>query len=337
MPALSVVIITRNQEWNVARLVESALQYTANFPDTEVILVDSASTDATVEIASRYPITVLQLAPDQQLTASAGRYLGFKHTTGDYVLFLDGDMALCEGFVDHALPVFEAGDDRLAVLTGQRLDRPVDTPTDSPRDFDPADYTRRAEEVQHPGGAGLFRRDVLAQVGSWNPFLYSDEEPELCVRIQYAGYVIHKIDYPIAYHYSDPIDEISTLVARRSRNLWLGVGQSIRLHLGSSIFWPYIRKRGYGILPGIALVAGVIALLVGMFGRQMVWFRLWVLALAGVIVLDSLRKRSLYLTLHSLVKRFFVVDGMVRGFFQPVGMPEDYPAKFDVIKQADES
>ncbi len=336
MPVLSVVLISRNQEWNIARLVESVLDHAAAVTDCEVILVDSASTDRTVAIASQYPITVLQLAADQQLTASAGRYLGYRHSTGEYVLFLDGDMALCEGFIPRALAAFAAGDDQVAVLTGQRLDRPQDTPPDAPRDFDPEAYSGRMAEVQHPGGAGLFRREVLDRVGSWNPFLYSDEEPELCVRIQHAGYRILQLDYPIAYHYSDPIDEISTLVARRNRNLWLGVGQSMRLHLGTSLFWPYIRERGYGCLPGIGLLAGALTLLVGIFGRRWLGLGLWALALAGVAGLDALRKRSLYRTLHSFVKRFFVVDGMLRGFFRPVGQPEDYPARYTVVRQASE-
>jgi glycosyltransferase involved in cell wall biosynthesis len=91
MTELSVVLISKNQEWNIARLVESVLKETDRLPAREIVLVDSASTDRTIEIAAQYPISVLRLCPKQRLTAAAGRYVGTKQTRGGLVLFLDGD------------------------------------------------------------------------------------------------------------------------------------------------------------------------------------------------------------------------------------------------------
>jgi len=91
MTELSVVLISKNQEWNTARLIESVLRETDSLPAREIVLVDWASTDHTTEIAARYPIAVLKLRPEQRLTAAAGRYVGYKRTRGGLVLFLDGD------------------------------------------------------------------------------------------------------------------------------------------------------------------------------------------------------------------------------------------------------
>src|SRR5215469_3560219 len=60
MVELSVVLITKNQAWNIARLIESVLDATSSVLSKEIILVDSASTDQTVEIAGRYPVTILR-------------------------------------------------------------------------------------------------------------------------------------------------------------------------------------------------------------------------------------------------------------------------------------
>ncbi|MFM7439596.1 MAG: glycosyltransferase, partial [Snowella sp.] len=51
---LSVYILTHNEEIDIADCIESALL------SDDIIVVDSCSTDRTVEIASAYPVRVLQ-------------------------------------------------------------------------------------------------------------------------------------------------------------------------------------------------------------------------------------------------------------------------------------
>jgi len=43
----------------------------------------------------------------------------------------------------------------------------------------------------------MYRRAVLEEVGTFNPYLNSDEEPELGLRIRHAGYRILELDHPI--------------------------------------------------------------------------------------------------------------------------------------------
>ena len=107
MAELSIVLISKNQAWNMSRLVESVLRNTTCVSSREIVLVDSASTDGTIEVASRYPIRILRLRPDQHLTPAAGRYIGYKHTSGELVLFLDGDMELCKGWLETGLQILE--------------------------------------------------------------------------------------------------------------------------------------------------------------------------------------------------------------------------------------
>src|SRR5947207_107298 len=99
MIQVSVVLITRNQAWNVGRLVKSVLSKASPFLSIEVTLVDSASTDPTVSLACAYPINVVVLDEDQRLSAAAGRYVGYQQSSSSarFVLFLDGDMELHDG------------------------------------------------------------------------------------------------------------------------------------------------------------------------------------------------------------------------------------------------
>lgn len=332
MTELAVVLISKDQVWNIARLIESVLQEAACMSSTEIVLVDSASTDETVDLASHYPIDILCLWPDQQLTPAAGRYTGCQHTTGELLLFLDGDMELCPGWLERALLLIQNTSD-VAVVTGEVVDLPKSAgPDDKP--LAAKTSIDAATEIPYCAGAAMYRRSVLEEVSSFNPYLYSDEEPDLCIRIRHAGYRVIQLRYPIAYHYSDPKGALSTIVARWRRNLFLGAGQNIRYHLGSEILWPYLKERGYGCVPALGLMVGLISILGSLLSGQLVWLSLWLLMVAGIIVGDAYRKRSLYRTIASLLKRMFIVDGTIRGFLLKPLDPDSYPNRLDVIKLA---
>ena len=74
---LSIVAIGRNEADHIERLTASidALKSVCDFP-VETIFIDSASSDASVEMARRYFDVVHELMDDPDLCASAGRYIG---------------------------------------------------------------------------------------------------------------------------------------------------------------------------------------------------------------------------------------------------------------------
>jgi glycosyltransferase involved in cell wall biosynthesis len=80
--AVSVIITTFNEEVNIADCIESVL-----WAD-EVIVVDSFSTDRTVEIAERYPVKLLQR---QYFGSAAQKNWSLDRVENDWVLILDAD------------------------------------------------------------------------------------------------------------------------------------------------------------------------------------------------------------------------------------------------------
>ena len=332
MTALSVVLISRNQEWNIARLIESVLRETAPIPTREIILVDSASTDRTTVIAAQYPISVLKLRAEQHLSASAGRYVGYKRSTGDLVLFLDGDMELCEGWLDQALKVIEARPDA-AVVCGMVIDRPKDFQPSSTDQLPPPPAEGNGMiEVPHGGGASLYRRSVLEEVGTFNPYLYSDEEPELCLRIRHSGYIVLRLLCPIAFHYSVTWEAFTTFLDKRQGNIWLGYGQNIRYFLGTPLLWPYLRERGWAVAPALALGAGMIAAIASAVTGQWVWLGLWAAFIALLAVGIAIQKRSLKRAILSLFRRLLILDGTLRGLLRTPFDPAGYPAKYEIVR-----
>jgi glycosyltransferase involved in cell wall biosynthesis len=329
MPEVSVVLISKNQEWNIARLIESVLRETEHIPGREVVLVDSASTDRTVDIARQYPVNIIRLHPGQHLSSHAGRYTGYRHSTGDFILFLDGDMELYPGWLEKALHVFHTNP-TIAMVTGQRIDL-LKTATDA--DKPPLEDRGEAwVEVDHGGGAAMYRRAVLDEVGPFNPYFYSDGEPELCIRIRYRGYNVVQLHHIIDYHYSEPEWALHNLVGRWKRNMYQGYGQGIRYHLGNETFWPYLRERGFGCVPMIALAIGLFSLAWSATTRRWLWFRLWVGLLVAAIAAHAYRERSIYQTTAALLNRILVIDGTIRGFLHPPLPPDSYQPQIDIVK-----
>jgi rhamnosyltransferase len=63
MRSCSIVIRAYNEEKHIGRLLTGILQQTVS--DVQIILVDSGSTDATVAIASQYPVEVVHIQPEE--------------------------------------------------------------------------------------------------------------------------------------------------------------------------------------------------------------------------------------------------------------------------------
>ena len=62
MAKCSLVIRCYNEEQHIGPLLSGIIQQTLT--DREIIIVDSGSTDATVSIASRYPVKILSITPE---------------------------------------------------------------------------------------------------------------------------------------------------------------------------------------------------------------------------------------------------------------------------------
>jgi glycosyltransferase involved in cell wall biosynthesis len=87
---LSVVIITHNEEANLARTLESVKPLVADGKG-EIIVVDSGSTDRTVEIAKSFGAKVFI---EEWKGFAVQKNSAIDKATGDYVLSLDADEAV---------------------------------------------------------------------------------------------------------------------------------------------------------------------------------------------------------------------------------------------------
>lgn len=332
LTTLSVVIIARNEAANIARTIESALAGAQNWPKVEILLVDSASTDDTVDIASRYPINIVRLKPEWFLSAAAGRYIGMLYTRGEFIMYLDGDMELISGWLEQAVPfIMERSD--LAGVTGHRRDINLNEgPSQKLQEHRVSDQP--PVEVPYFAGAALYRRSALEQVGGFNPYIISDEEPELCMRLRYVGHKLVRLPFLMCINYTLPINSWSYFVRRFHMNLLVGRGQTLRYHWGTPLFWLALRERSFDMVIFIAVLTFTVFTLSTVVLLQQTWL-LGLLGLGAGFVFAYywITKGNFRKTLLSVAGRFFNVYGITRGFLMTPKSPAEYPTDAEVIQE----
>ena len=89
-PTVSVIITTYNRAQLVSRALQSALNQT--YGDFEIIVVDDASTDNTMEVLGRFEDKRIRyLRREKNGGNSASRNTGIQAAKGDYIALLDSD------------------------------------------------------------------------------------------------------------------------------------------------------------------------------------------------------------------------------------------------------
>lgn len=81
-PLTSIIIRSYNEERHVGKLLESVFQQKTDFP-FEVVLVDSGSTDRTIEIASKFPVKIIYISKEE-FTFGRSLNRGIEEAVGDY-------------------------------------------------------------------------------------------------------------------------------------------------------------------------------------------------------------------------------------------------------------
>jgi GT2 family glycosyltransferase len=241
MPEIGIVLIGRNEG---SRLVD-CLQ---NLRDLRapIVYVDSGSSDGSQSKAHELGALVVDLDVSLPFTAARARNSGFRHLceahpATEFVQFIDGDCVLNADWIPTALTYFEL-DRKLAVVCGRRRERYPEASI----------YNRLCDmEWDTPigpaaacGGDALMRRTAFEEIGGFYDGLIAGEEPELCMRLGQADWVIRRIDAEMTLHDAS-MNELGQWLTRARRaghayaeNAWLHRAQGMwRREVRSIILW----------------------------------------------------------------------------------------------------
>lgn len=236
-PLVSVVIVTWNRKDDVLAAVRSV--YDQAYQHVEIIVVDNASTDGTVEALGRdYPSArVVALAENQG--AAGGRNAGIRAARGDVVFILDSDACLHRDTLGKVVEKLEA-EPTVAVIMCKILSATTGQ-------LDPAagwiypENTRADEDLEFASysfsecGAAI-RRSVLDRVGLfWDLLFFVGEGDELSLRVWDAGYKVIYWPEAVVYHRASPSE-------RTTSGAWqyYDLRNSLYIHLVHYPWWMLI-------------------------------------------------------------------------------------------------
>jgi glycosyltransferase involved in cell wall biosynthesis len=198
-PKVTVGVCVKNAEASIKDAVESIL--VQDFPHElmEVIFVDDGSDDKTLSILKSYVSKMnmqVKLFHQEWKGLGPARNKVVNHASGDYIVWVDGDMILPEDHIRKQVEFMEQNPDvgiakaRYGILTGANIIAALEDVANIALDSHSKDPT--FNKLPGTGGA-VFRVEAIRQVGGFDPFIKGvGEDIEVAYRIKKAGWSIRR-------------------------------------------------------------------------------------------------------------------------------------------------
>lgn len=310
---LTIGIKALNEGNNIAHTLEYAVA-AARLAGGEVLLADSGSEDATVEIANRYPVRIVQLAHRGERCCGAGAQMAFQHARGRYFYLLDGDMRIDPDFLPRAIAYLDAHPD-VAGVGGQLRERVIANAAFRIRARAQARLRPDGDAVGQLDGGGLYRRAAIESVGYFaDRNLCAFEEMDLGLRLKAAGWRLARLPLPAVDHFGHASPGYALLWRRLRSGYAGGAGQLLRAALGKSHL-PLVLRRSSHLRYALIVLVWWIALGLALAGGPL-WAAVAALLLAPLLFL-TIRRRSLPLALYTFVSWNVTAAATVAGFLKP--------------------
>lgn len=167
---LSVVIPVKNERANIAACMH-AFDAAQREGWLEILVVDNASTDNTVELAREAGATVFHQGPER----SAQRNRGWREATGDFILFVDADMRVPSATLDEIRRALDSNQWDAMYIREIRVGSGWWIRV---RNFERSFYDTTCID-----GLRVIRRDLLVACGGYDETMYAAEDWDLDRRI----------------------------------------------------------------------------------------------------------------------------------------------------------
>ena len=322
---VTIIVPVYNEEALIAPALRSLLAL--DYPAFDILVVDDGSTDRTLERAAslegRYGPVTLRVVSKANGGKASALNTGIALARTPYVLCMDGDSRLARGTLRSAMRHFD--DPRVGAVAGnvKVVNRTnIWTRLQALEYIEGLNMARRAQGFLRvvniiPGPIGIFRVDVLRQIGGYDTDTYA-EDADLTLKILTAGWHVRYEGRAIAWTEApeDFLDLIKQryrwtrgiLQALRKRSSWLAsprgglaVWGSLLAMLFEAILWPAVNVFGN-------LLFAVAALSVGVPSNIFYWWVLLsMLDVAAAVYTVAMEEEDLALLPYAVVYRLSLI------------------------------
>lgn len=269
-PLVSIIVLNQNGKKNLERLMKSFVNCHF-YKNIEIIFVDHASTDGSVDYLetyrSVYDMTIIK--QNENLSFSVSNNYAAKQAKGEYLLFMNNDTQVTDGWLDELLIAIQKADQPGAI--GAKLVYP-EIPVGSANE-------EKSYMLQHAGigfkdvirekahfiqpynlkngkpdsdislelqeraavtaAVMLVKKDAFDEVGGFDiKYIYGYEDVDLCLKLHLAGYKNYYCPGSVVYHYefgTQEKDDAKEKKQRRIHNMMVFKGKWQR-YLAKQLF-----------------------------------------------------------------------------------------------------
>jgi poly-beta-1,6 N-acetyl-D-glucosamine synthase len=336
-PPVTIIVPAYNEGAVIEAAVRSLLAL--DYPAYEVLVVDDGSTDDTYARVSRmegrYGDVVLRVVSKSNNGKASALNTGISLARHSFVLCMDGDSRLAPETLKAALRHFR--NPNVGAVAGNVKvvnRRNVWTRLQALEYIEGLNMARRAQAFARtvniiPGPIGIFRREVLQQVGGYETDTFA-EDADLTLKILTAGWQIKYEERAVAW--TEAPEQVLDLLKQRyrwtrgilqalaKRKSWLfspkggaAVWISINTMLFEAVIWPSVNVIG-----NLAFAIG--SLLVGIPQYVLYWWMmLTILDVAAALYTVAMEEEDLRLVPYAVLYRlFFIVTVDVAKMFASI-------------------
>jgi GT2 family glycosyltransferase len=269
MPKVGVVILN----YNGKSMAEGCLRsvFNARYNNKEVILVDNASTDGSVESLRSFFPGLRVVVNSENLGVAGGRNCGFREAVrrgNDYVLSLDNDTRIDAHLIEALIAVAES-DPRIGVVgpktysddgsgtiqcAGGRITYTQNVCSQrGSGEADHGQYDENEDVDYFPGFGFMARREVFERLNFLDEsfYGYGHEDTDFCTRAVQLGYRVAYVPQAVLWHRGS-----ATVGSYSARKKYLEAVNSVyfvRRYGRSRDYLKYAFFAGFGLI--YALVA----------------------------------------------------------------------------------
>jgi GT2 family glycosyltransferase len=202
---VSIQIVTWNRCEEVMHCLATVYKFAPNY---EVVLVDNASTDNTIETVQQAFPQVKIIKMHKNLGCPGARNIGVANCSSDYVYFLDDDGWITEETLPTLITTL---DEDSSIAVAMSVIHEIDQSGELVRKI-PEEIVGTKQIQTFTGCCSLIRRELYNTYGGFpDDFFRQGEEEFLSLRLFNAGYKIVSVENSIMYHKPSPINRDSNM------------------------------------------------------------------------------------------------------------------------------
>jgi len=190
----SLIITNYNRSKFIDRAIRSCVNQIIFRTEYEIIVVDDASTDNSVDIIKEFSSSIKLLENDTNRGVAYSSNIGLENAQGEYWMRVDSDDFLNEFACYCMASILDENDDIDFVYCDHYRVDVYGVKIEKVRLLD-------NEKLYEHGAGIMFRKKVLDEIGGYDSSLRNAEDYDLLVRILQAGYNGYHLPMPLYRYY----------------------------------------------------------------------------------------------------------------------------------------